>query len=271
MAFDPRLDKKTLASLKSMRDISRAYVYDLRHYTAETRWGPFNSDGSVNWTHVEHLINVVALNVQELPGSWALTRPPSCIDPPRISCALARRQISSTDWAGVEGTWRRYVCFMDYRDLFAFNFTDLADGPRQPKFFKDPRFREATRLIEVKIHLVPTTEIRFIRSSDLRPDEHDHYPPLCFVGSSKGVNGNEAQVEGYVRMGKDGIARWYLTSIYDDHPQWSSSGVQIGGLGSAMGVVGVWTTTHHDQDDPVGPFWLWKVEDNSPTHLMEYT
>ena len=73
-----------------------------------------------------------------------------------------------------------------------------------------------------------------------------------------------------------------------------------------MGVVGVWTTTHHDQgkvlclrrrpsanivlqsDDPVGkihsaiscchplkagkgPFWLWKVDDDSPTHLMEFT
>lgn len=31
----------------------------------------------------------------------------------------------------------------------------------------------------------------------------------------------------------------------------SSTGVQIGGPKSAMGVVGVWTTTHHDQGNVI--------------------
>ncbi|KAI9450632.1 hypothetical protein F5148DRAFT_1242223 [Russula earlei] len=35
----------------------------------------------------------------------------------------------------------------------------------------------------------------------------------------------------------------------DGQVQWSSEGVQLGGLGSAMGVIGMWT----------GPFWAWKV------------
>lgn len=84
--------------LLSRRDISRAYVYDLRNYTTKSRWGPFLPDGSVNWVHVEHLVNVVALNIRELPGTWPKTRPPSCLD-------LSRGR--SRDWAGVEG--KRFI------------------------------------------------------------------------------------------------------------------------------------------------------------------
>jgi len=32
----------------------------------------------------------------------------------------------------------------------------------------------------------------------------------------------------------------------------SSEGVQVGGLRSAFGVLGSWTTIFHDADDPVG-------------------
>ncbi|KAF8912947.1 hypothetical protein CPB84DRAFT_1670444 [Gymnopilus junonius] len=262
-------DKKSLSKLIDRRDLSRAYVYNLLHYNAENKWGPFLPDGRVNWIHAEHLIDVVALNVRELPGSWALTRPPSCLDPPRLS-AIASSSFHKTDWQGLKvSTWRRYVCFMDYRTLLSglFFYRKLT----HPKFFKDPRFREATRLVEVKLHVVPCNQLRFHRTISNATPDHDIYPPLYFTGSSKGVNGNEAAVEGLVTMGQDGKARWQLISIYDGHPQWSSSGAQIGGIGSAMGVIGVWTTTHHDQDDPAGPFWLWKVEDNSPTHLMEFT
>jgi len=87
----------------------------------------------------------------------------------------------------------------------------MADGPRHAKFFKDPRFREATRLIEVKLRIVSPDTLKFYRASDLTKIP-GKVPPLCFVGSSKGVNGNEATVEGYVALGKDGIARWYFVS-----------------------------------------------------------
>ncbi|KAF9479735.1 hypothetical protein BDN70DRAFT_672095 [Pholiota conissans] len=272
MTLEDKGDKQAFKLLLDRRDKSRAFVYDLRNYQPQNKWGPFKTDGSVNWIHVEHLIDVISLNIRELPGSWASTRPPSILDVHKRPLMLSADVGSANDWAGVEGTWRRYVCFMDYRDLYAFNFTDLADGPRHPKFFKEP-FREATRLIEVKLRLVPAYNMRFhsIPDDDNVLDQFSRFPPLAFSGTSKGVNGNEAAVEGYVVMGKDGILRWQLTSIYDNHPQWSSTGVQIGGPKSGMGIVGVWTTTHHDQDDPVGPFWLWKVEDDSPTHLMEFT
>lgn len=36
----------------------------------------------------------------------------------------------------------------------------------------------------------------------------------------------------------------------------SSSGVQIGDIGSSIGVIGIWTTTVHDEGDPVGMTWF---------------
>ncbi|KAF9015455.1 hypothetical protein BDQ17DRAFT_1269290 [Cyathus striatus] len=271
LSLDDNRDLKTRNRLKERRNKSRGFVYDLRNYNSENNWGPYFSDGNINWVHVEHLINVVLMNLDELPGAWTNTRPPLGLSATRPYSAPGSYQ--AHDWAGVEGTWRRYVCFMDYRDLFAFNYSDLADGPRHPRFFEDPRFREATRLIEVKLRLLPTAQrTRFYNQIiDGESPLAELYPPLYFVGSSKGVNGNEAVVEGFVQMAKDGKPRWQFMSIYDNSPQWSSNGVQIGEVGSGMGVVGVWTTTIHDQGDPVGPFWLWKVEDDSPEHVMEYT
>jgi len=97
-------DKNTLALLLGRRDRSRAYVYDLRNCKAENGWGPFLPDGSVNWVHVEHIIDVVSLNIRELPGSWALTKPPSCLGPLNASFPThATGPTSVDDWAGVEG------------------------------------------------------------------------------------------------------------------------------------------------------------------------
>ena len=39
-------------------------------------------------------------------------------------------------------------------------------------------------------------------------------------------------------------------SPYED--EWASEGVQIGGAGSAYGVLGLWTGAEHNADDPVG-------------------
>lgn len=103
MTLDSRSDKKTFQILSSRRDQSRAYVYDLRNYRASNRWGPFKPGGAVNWIHVEHLINVTALNIRELPGSWANTRPPSCLDPPRFTYIPPVEGGPFNDWAGVEG------------------------------------------------------------------------------------------------------------------------------------------------------------------------
>ena len=91
-------------------------------------------------------------------------------------------------------------------------YSSIANGPREASFFDDPGFREATRLIELKLHLIPAESMRVHAPPDVglvlntKPDYP--YPPLFFSGTSRGVNGNEALVEGLVRMGWDGVVRW---------------------------------------------------------------
>ena len=34
--------------------------------------------------------------------------------------------------------------------------------------------------------------------------------------------------------------------------EWSSEAVQLGGVGSAMGSIGLWTGANHEPDDPIG-------------------
>lgn len=88
-------------SFKSKRVASRRYVYDLRHYSVKTRWGPFTVDNRINWVHVEHLMNVVWMNLVDynLPN----------IRIPKIGAEAFRPHSSggtftAEDWAGVEGT-----------------------------------------------------------------------------------------------------------------------------------------------------------------------
>lgn len=36
--------------------------------------------------------------------------------------------------------------------------------------------------------------------------------------------------------------------------EWSSELVQLGGVGSAMGALGMWTGAQHEEDDPLGQY-----------------
>lgn len=124
-----RRDKRTLALLLARRDKSRAYVYDLRNCKAENKWGPFMPDGGVNWVHIEHIINVVSLNIREL-GSMALTKPPSCLGPLKTSFPTrATVPTAADDWASVEGMiphhqfpvlLKNYILFRDLETLRMF-------------------------------------------------------------------------------------------------------------------------------------------------------
>ncbi|KAK0208423.1 hypothetical protein DFS33DRAFT_1379944 [Desarmillaria ectypa] len=249
------------------RTESRCFAYDLRNYNMDNNWGPYFGDGSVNWLHVQHLMTVIWANLADLPDIWKNVRPPVGLEATRAFSAPAIA--SQRDWAGVEGTWRRYVCFMDYRDLFSFNFSNVFRGPRNKAYFtENVRFREATRLLEVKLKVVARDTLKF-SNMDNNPTIHNAlYPPLYFRGISCGVDGNRSDMEGMVKMGNDGVVCYKFVSIYDGTTQWSSEGVQVGSVASAVGVVGAWTTTTHDQGDPVGPFWLWKVSDDFPTDAV---
>ncbi|EJD04228.1 uncharacterized protein FOMMEDRAFT_121835 [Fomitiporia mediterranea MF3/22] len=292
--------------LLQVRNSARAFVYDMRNYMRENHWGPFMADKSscVNWKHVEAIIVVIYSNLMDLGGLWPDTRPPAHLDAIRAYSAPTSNSHTRDprDWAGIEGTWRRYVCFMDYRDLFTFNYSSNAYNP---SFFEDDEFQEATRLIELNLTITSYGEKKnpsasstgsSSRASTASPRSLSapssplplsapsglssagsglssiakQLPPVIhFVGKSRGGNGNESRVRGTVRMTSDGHIRWRFVSasIYDGHSQWSSEGIQIGGVCSAAGVVGTWTGAHHEEGDPAGPFWLWKVEDDHPSHL----
>ena len=38
----------------------------------------------------------------------------------------------------------------------------------------------------------------------------------------------------------------------DGEGEWATEGVQLGGRGSAMGVIGMWTGAEHERSDPLG-------------------
>ncbi|KAF9243751.1 hypothetical protein BU15DRAFT_71875 [Melanogaster broomeanus] len=256
--------------MRSMRTRSRCQVYDLSNYNKDNDWGPFMpKSGEPDWFHVECIMNVISFNLAELPGGPMDARPPCGLEATRAYSAPHATTRSPRDWAGVEGNWRRFVSFMDYRDLHAFNFSTRGNRIRDGSFFEEATFAEATRLIELKLHLIGPDAIPNYCTIDRFPDSEDtRYPTLHFSGSSWGIHGNEATVVGSVYMAGDGVVRWRFASVHEAHVQWSSEGVQIGGIASATGVVGSWTGAHHEHSDPVGPFWLWKVSDDYPSAIQ---
>ncbi|KAG1777383.1 hypothetical protein EV702DRAFT_1102901 [Suillus placidus] len=256
-------------TLRSIRTRSRCQVYNLRNYHQGNDWGPFNTTaGEVNWIHIESIINVVSMNLSDSPNDWPDTRPRYGLEATRAYSAPGTTALATGDWAGIEGHWRRYVCFMDYRDLFAFNFGSRGRGQQDSTYFDTPNFEEVVRLVELKLTLIDAQAIPEVYILDRFPDSpYKHYPTLYFTGSSWGIQGNEATIVGSVAMSEGGVVRWRFASIANSHIQWSSEGVQIGGIASAFGVIGTWTGIRHDHADPVGPFWLYKVEDDHPVYM----
>lgn len=101
--------------LPDVRVKSRCYVYDLRNYRRDNEFGPFLQGREVNWPHVEAIVNVIQMNLVELEGLWLDTRPPVGLEATRGYSAPGAFKRAPEDWACIEGTWRRYVSFMDYR------------------------------------------------------------------------------------------------------------------------------------------------------------
>jgi hypothetical protein len=101
--------------LDGRRTQSRCYVYDLRNYGHENNWGPFLCGGQVNWIHVESIIIVILRNLVTVPHHPLI--PPLGLHAARVYSAPGSLACKKTDWAGIEGTWARYVCFVDYRSV----------------------------------------------------------------------------------------------------------------------------------------------------------
>lgn len=251
--------------VRVLRTRSRCYVYDLGNYCRENDWGPFWKNGCVNWVHVESIINVLLSNLAELSEPSLIDiRPPCGLEATRAYSAPGATTRNSKDWPGVEGTWARYVSFLDHRDLHAFNVTTRNFRSDGGCFFDRARYGEATFLLELNLYLVePETVPNYYTLGRFPESDNPLYPTLYFSGTSTGIQGNENELIGSVHMNEVGVVRWRFASVYNNHLRWSSEGVQVGGIASAAGVVGSWTSVYHEHADPAGPFWLWKV--SNPT------
>jgi hypothetical protein len=108
LTLDDKKDEKTQDRLKERRNTSRRFVYDLRNYTSDNSWGPYLNKGGVNWIHIECLINVILMNISDLPAPWAHMRPPLGLEATRPYSAPGTCA-SSRDWAGVEGKSRAHT------------------------------------------------------------------------------------------------------------------------------------------------------------------
>jgi hypothetical protein len=62
--------------------------------------------------------------------------------------------LDALDPYGVGGTWMRIVCFLDYNDLYAFNFEPDGRAETPPHVDREPiTTREAFRLIRLQLHV----------------------------------------------------------------------------------------------------------------------
>ncbi|KAI0357274.1 hypothetical protein OH77DRAFT_1399499 [Trametes cingulata] len=159
------------------------------------------------------------------------------------------------DWAGVEGVHRRLVCWLGYEELLYHN----AFGG-----FDNPALSEAWIIVPLSL--------RITGYSPSPLPQHAARPTIHVSGSMGGAgwqgSGNVPpadedvrRVHGSVSMLADGCVRWSLTSSFEDGTadEWASEAVQLGGVGSAAGALGMWTGAGHDEDDPLGVFWQWRV------------
>lgn len=232
---------------------SRMYVYAMRNYKWDNDFGPFMMDGSgrVNWVHMQKIHHVMSMHV--VPGQGADEEPATfTIFPmslPYCQSVIPRGLDLNVeeDWAGVTGVWQCAFCFCDHRELLVYNnMNESEDMALNTSVFDDPNFVEVFRSIDVKLRVL---------STEADPD-HPTRPRIKFGGSID----QEATMVGWVRVTPDNQIRWHFKSGEEGNAIWSSEGVQVGGVRSSFGILGAWTTVHHDRLDPVGPFWFRKIQ-----------
>jgi hypothetical protein len=145
---------------KPTHTFARSKVYDLRQYTEATLWGPFRDDGTqrVDWEKIEAIMVVLGFNLRKFteksdgrfpmiwdepfvgasPNSYMtapkVTGPTAELDLDLLKIRELALNLNALDPYGVTGTWMRVVCFLDFNDLYAFNFAPglRADDQRPP-------------------------------------------------------------------------------------------------------------------------------------------
>ncbi|KAI9696156.1 MAG: hypothetical protein M1820_008297 [Bogoriella megaspora] len=256
-------------SQQATNPYARSRVYDLRFYGHKSRWGPFRPDDSmeVDWENLESVIIVLGYNFSvfrertggAIPDLW--DTPFSGLAPDAFPI-VKEPKFPLEDPYGAYGTWMRVVCFLDYTDLYAFNFTDpdsLDFNPREKP--REPlETEEAIRLITCKMDVaaidMPTD-----------PDDDPKWPVVKFIGKSRSRHAGwdpnaNSSLRGCVRKTIKGDIRWTTWSIFHGEERWRSESIQIGGIRSARGIIGNWFDKDYDTHGPVGPTAFWKISND---------
>ena len=260
---------------------ARSRVYDLRQHTEASLWGPFFPDGrqNVDWEKIEAIMLILDHNMKLY--SCTHGRPDPLVvpkwDTPFEGAApysyVSRKTdlpmepalpLEAQDPYNITGTWYRIVCFLDYTELFEFNFQGHYPPGNQPRPALDTE--EAIRLITMKL----------VVSKIEPPGEEDGQalPVVHFTGTSssvrpswdpnanskiRGVYNADRQAppgssirsrppkltclvfaRGTVKLTPEGEVRWTTWSIFHGEERWRSEGIQVGGVQSARGVLGYW-------------------------------
>ncbi|KAI1163328.1 hypothetical protein F5B18DRAFT_672310 [Nemania serpens] len=249
-----------------MHPFACSKVYDLRQYTEKSKWGPFMSDGTmrVDWEKVEAVMIVLGANMKYLneqsmrmcknfccvpfAGTWPYSWKPRHVAPEME----ASEQLD--DPYGVNGFWLRVVCFLDYSDFFAYNFSVDQPPPHIPRPSID--VGQATRLILMRT---------FVTSIEKPgPEDGQDLPVVHFKGISRSLDQTfdenaDSDLRGTVRLTPEGEVRWTTFSIFGGVERWRSESIQLGGVRSAKGVLGHWFDKDFDPRGPAGPTAFWKI------------
>ncbi|KAK1231211.1 hypothetical protein PQX77_005681 [Marasmius sp. AFHP31] len=186
----------------------------------------------------------------------------------RLENGREKKDFIDDDWAGITGNWKISFCFCDHGRLIRFNqalrqHQKRSSSSDYPSEVSALAIAEVLRTMSVSLHI---THI-------VQNTQFPAYPVLYFGGEIDFGGGVNNVMTGWVRVidsseeedmkrGKEDLAlRWHFVSGETGNPIWSGEGVQVGGIKSAYGVLGAWTTIFHDVEDPVGPFWLRKEYD----------
>ena len=172
---------------------ARSLVYDLRQHTDHTLWGPFLSDGSqnVDWEKIEAIMIVLDYNIRRSTQAhrsfegmmeahskpFVGASPKSFISPPSTIPMEPPLPLEARDPYNITGTWMRVVCFLDYTELYDFNFDSESISDEEPR--PPISTEEAIRLITMKLRV---TKIE-------APDEEDGQglPVVHFTGVASSV------------------------------------------------------------------------------------
>ncbi|KAJ7081970.1 hypothetical protein C8R43DRAFT_909731, partial [Mycena crocata] len=217
---------------------------------------------------VEAMKSLDLVRMGGAPGFWDVWHPekaeledetPSPIDKGK---SKATDEVEGWDWAGVEGEWRRVVCWLDYRDLLSTSFLSSSISFTHHSF--QCTMYETFRIFPMNLRVVRySAPPRAPPGAD--PDALIWRLPVIHIeGDSRGTDQDENAgrvVEGTVRMIGDGAVRWSMVRVLvaGSDPEWVTESVQVGDIGSAMGIMGLWTGAEHSTTDPLGPCWAWKV------------